>query len=171
MASGDTLFEFGPDDNVPPAADFATKDNFAAATGLREVLDFDGTAANETAIFGKGHVWPSNYSGGGIDVIIHYSLDGTDAQAVEFEVSVEVVQDDDDQDAGGQDFGAATNIADTPATNTANYSNITAAGAISHENCGSPAVGDRMRLKVTRDYDHAANTDDVQIHAVHVKEQ
>ena len=169
MASGDTLFVFTPTDNVPPASAFATLDTFAAATGLRSVLDFDGQAADETAIFSG--VWPSNYAGGGVDVIIHYSLDGTDAQDVQFEVSVEVVQDDDDQDAGGQDFGAATDITDTPATNTANYSNITAAGAISHANCGSPAVGDGMRLKVTRDYDHAANTDDVQLHAVHVKEQ
>lgn len=169
MASGDTLFVFTPADNVPPASNFATLDTFAAATGFRLVLDFDGVAADETAIFSG--VWPSNYDGGGINVIIDYSLDGTDAQAVEFEVSVEVVQDDDDQDAAGQDFGAATNIADTPATNTANYNNRTAPGAISHANCGSPAVGDRMRLKVTRDYDHAANTDDVQLHAVHVKEQ
>jgi len=168
MASGDTLFVFTPIDNVPPASAFATLDTFAAATGFRLVLDFNGSAANETAIFSG--VWPSNYTGGGIDVIIHYSLDGTDAQDIQFEVSIEVVQDDDDQDAGGQDFGAATDITDTPATNTANYSNITSAGAISHANCGSPAIGDRIRLKVTRDYDHAANTDDVQLHAVHVKE-
>lgn len=170
MASGDTLFVFGPDDNIPPTSNFATKDMFAAATGWRDVLDFDGTGDNETAIFGKGHVWPSNYAGGGIDVIIHYSLDGTDAQDVQFEVSVESVGDNHDQDAGGRDFGAPTDITDTPATNTANYSNITAAGQISHVNCDSPAVGDRIRLKVTRDYDHAANTDDVQLHAVHVKE-
>ena len=122
MASGDTLFVFTPANNVPPAADFATLDTFAAATGFREVLDFDGIAANETAIFSG--VWPSNYAGGGIDVIIHYSLDGTDAQDVQFEVSAEVVQDDDDQDAGGQDFGSATDITDTPATNTANYSGM-----------------------------------------------
>ena len=168
MSSGDTIFKFTPPQNIPPSSNFATADTFAAATGFRLVLDFDGTAANETAIFAD--VWPSNYAGGGIDVIIDYSLDGTDAQAIQFEVSVEVIQDDDDQDAGGQDFGAATDITDTPATNTANYNNRTAAGAISHANCGSPAVGDRMRLKVTRDYDHAANTDDVQLHAVHVKE-
>ena len=167
--SGETLFIFTSANNVPPATDFATLDTFAAATGLRSVLDFDGTAANETAIFSG--IWPSNYDGGGINVIIDYSLDGTDAQDIQFEVSVEVVQDDDDQDGGGQDFGSATDITDTPATNTANYNNRTAAGAISHANCGSPAVGDRIRLKVTRDFDHAANTDDVQLHAVHVKEQ
>ncbi len=169
MASGDTVFVFLPANNVPPSSNFATLDTFAAATGLRSVLDFDGVAADETAIFPS--VWPSNYAGGGINVIIHYSTDGTDIDAVQFEVSVEVIQDDDDQDAGGQDFGAATDITDTPAAATANKSNITAAGAISHANCGSPAVGDRMRLRVTRDFDHAANTDDVQLHAVHVKEQ
>jgi len=100
MASGDTLFVFTPKDNVPPASNFATLDTFAAATGFREVLDFDGTANDETAIFSG--VWPSNYAGGGIDVIIHYSLDGVDPQAVQFEVSAEVVQDDDDQDEDGK---------------------------------------------------------------------
>ena len=169
MASGDTLFIFLPTDNVPPAANFATLDTFVAATGFRLVLDFDGSAANETAIFES--VWPSNYAGGGINGIVHYSPDGTVNAAIQFEISIEVIQDDDDQDAGGQDFGSATDITDTPATNTANFSNITAPGAISHANCGSPAVGDRMRMKLTRDYDHAANTDDMQFHALHVKEQ
>lgn len=169
MASDDTLFIFTPANNIPPPSAFATLDTFAAATGVRMVLDFDGVAADETAIFPG--VWPSNYAGGGIDIIIHYSTDGTDIDAIQFEVSVEVIQDDDDQDVGGQDFGAATDITDIPAAATANKSNITAAGAISHANCGSPAVGDRMRLKITRDHDHAANTDDVQLHAIHVKEQ
>lgn len=168
MASGNTLFIFLPEDNIPPTTAFATYDTFAAATGNRSVLDFDGAAADETAIF-QG-VWPSHYSGSGINVVLHYSTSGTDAEAVQFEVSVEVIQDGDDQDAGGQDFGAATDITDNPAA-TANFLDVTTAGAISHANCGSPAAGDMMRLKVTRDFDHAANTDDAQLQAVVVKEQ
>jgi hypothetical protein len=168
MASGNTLFIFLPEDNIPPTTAFATYDTFAAATGIRSCLDFDGAAANETAIF-QG-VWPSHYAGGGINVVIHYSTSGTDAQAVQFEVSCEVIQDGDDQDAGGQDFGTLTDITDTPSVNTANFVNVTAAGAITHANCGSPAAGDRMRLKITRDFDHEANTDDVQFHAAVVTE-
>jgi len=171
MASGDTLFIFLPQDNVPPASNFATVDEFAAATGYRQVLDFIGSggSADEAAIFES--VWPSHYAGGGVNVVIHYSTDGTSVGAVQWEVSIEVTQDLDDQDAAGQDFGTATDITDTPSTATANILDITAAGAISHVNCGSPAVGDGMRLKVARDHDHATNTDDAQLHRVVVTEQ
>ena len=169
MASGDTLAVFAAADNVPPSSAYATLDTYAAATGVRSVLDFDGSAANETAIFPFS--WPSHYDGGGVNVTIWYSTDGTDVDAVQFEVSFEVVQDDDDSDAAGQDFLTVSNITDTPATATANYTNKTSAGSVSHANCGSPAVGDAGRCKITRDYDHAANTDDVQLHRVVVTEQ
>ena len=91
--------------------------------------------------------------------------------AIEFEASVEVVQDGDNLGAGGQDFGTLTNIPDTPSTATADYINITAAGAISHVNCGSPSAGDGMRLKITLDHDHSTNSDVIQLHKVVVTEQ
>jgi len=170
MASGNTLFVFLPQDNVPPATNYATLDTFAAATGLRTVLDFIGSggSADEAAIF-EG-VWPSHYAGGGVNVVVHYSTDGTSVGAVQWEVSIEVIQDTQDQDAGGQDFGTLTDITDTPSTATANILDVTAAGAISHANCGSPAVGNAMRLKIARDHDHATNTDDAQLHRVVVTE-
>lgn len=170
MASGDTLFEFFPAANQPPTTNYATLDVFAAADGIRRILDFIGSggSVDEAAMFPG--IWPSNYAGGGVDVKVHYSTDGTSVGAVQWEVSVEVVQDQDDQDAGGQDFGTLTDITDTPSTTTANIVDITAVGAISHANCGSPAVGDRMRLKIARDHDHATNTDDAQLHAIVVTE-
>ena len=171
MASGDTLFVFEPQNAVLPATNYATFDTFNAATGIRLVLDFIGSggSADEAAMFSG--VWPSHYDGGGINVVVHYSTDGTSVGAVQWEVSVEVLQDTDDQDAGGQDFGTLTDITDTPSTATANILDITAAGAISHANCGSPAVGDGMRLKIARDHDHATNTDDAQLHKIVVTEQ
>lgn len=171
MASGDTMFRFEPPGSVPPASNYATLDTFAAATGLRMVLDFIGSggSADESMIWED--VWPSNYGGGGVNCVVHYSTDGTSVGAVEWEVSIEVIQDTDDQDAGGQDFGTVTSIADTPSTATANIVDVTSAGAISHANCGSPAAGDRMRFKLARDHDHATNTDDAQLHAVVVTEQ
>ncbi len=170
MASGDTLFKFFPQGNQPPGSNFATLDTFAAITGLRWVLDFIGSggAADESAIFED--FWPSYYSGGGINVVIDYSTSGTSVGAVQWEVSVEVIQDQDDQDAAGQDFGTATDITDTPSTATANILDRTAAGNITHANCGSPAVGDRMRFKIARDHDHATNTDDAQLHGVYITE-
>ncbi len=169
MAAGDTLAIFLPRAADLPSSNYATFDTYAAATGIRMVLDFDGSAANETAIFAGN--WPAHYDGGGVNVVLWYSTDGTDVDAVQFEVSFEVVQDDDDTDAGGQDFGTATDITDTPATATANYINKTSPGSVSHANCGSPSSGDAFRLKITRDYDHAANTDDAQLHRVVVTEQ
>ncbi len=170
MASGDSLFQFFPQGNQPPATNFATLDVVDAATGSRIVLDFVGSggSVDEAAIFEA--YWPSHYGGGGIDVVIDYSTDGTDVDIVQWEVSVEVLQDGDDQDAGGQDFGTPTDITDTPGTATANILDRTAAGAISHVNCGSPAVGDRMRFKIARDHDHATNTDDAQLHGIYVME-
>ena len=170
MSSGNTLFKFFPQDNEPPATNFATRDTFAAASGDRLVLDFIGSggSVDEIAIFSD--FWPSNYDGGGIDVVAHYSTDGTDVDVVQFEVSVEVIQDRDDQDAAGQDFGTATDITDTPGDATANFNNVTAPVAISHANCGSPAKGDRMRFRIVRDHDHAANTDDAQLHGIYITE-
>lgn len=170
MASGNTMFQFFPAQNTPPTTFFATPDTFAAATGIRHVLDFVGSGGSddESAIFEA--FWPSHYAGGGIDVKIDYSTDLTSVGAVQWEVSVEVLQDTDDQDAGGQNFGTAIDITDTPSTATANILDRTAAGVISHVNCGSPAVGDRMRFKITRDHDHATNTDDAQLHGIYITE-
>ena len=170
MASGDILFVFKPNDNVPPLTNFATPDFITAATGLRAVLDFIGSggSVDEVAIFED--VWPTWYDGGGIDVVVKYSTDGTSVGAVQFEVSIEVIQDTDDQDAGGQDFGTATDITDTPSTAAANVLDVTAAGAISHVNCGSPAKKDDMRLMIKRDHDHATNTDDAQVGKIIVME-
>lgn len=52
----------------------------------------------------------------------------------------------------------------TPQTATANYINRSTGKFISHEDMGSPSAGDMMRLRALRDYDHVANTDDMQLH-------
>ena len=105
MASGDALFAFFPAGNTPPASSFATFDTVAGATGIRLVLDFRGETGDETAIF-EGY-FPAHYAGGGVDVVVDYSPDGTVNAAIEFEVSIESLQDNDDQDAGGADFVAS----------------------------------------------------------------
>ena len=171
MASGDLLFKLKAKQNIGPATNFATPDVIAAATGKRLVLDFVGSggSVDESAIFEDQ--WPSHYGGGGVDIVIDYSTDGTSVAEVEFELSLEVIQDQDDQDAGGQDFGTVTNRTDTPSTATTNVLDRTAVAAITHANCGSPAVGDGMRLKIARDHDHGAgNADFAQLATVYVTE-
>ena len=169
MASGQTIFEFFAQDNQPPATNFATPDTFAAVTGDRHVLDFAGAGADESAIMQRW--WPSHYDGGGIDVIVDFSTDGTVTAAIQFEISIEKIIDTSDQDAGGVDFDQTPvkDITDTP-SGTINQNVRTAALSISHGECGSPAVGDRMRIKITRDFDHATNADDVQLQGVYIKE-
>ena len=62
-----------------------------------------------------------------------------------------------------------TDITDTP-NGTANVTDITPAGSITHANAGSPSAGDLVRFRVSRDFDHAANADDGQVIAIHVTE-
>lgn len=170
MSSGDLLFVLYPEDNSPPDTNPATPDRFAAATGFRDCLDFVGSggSADEVAIFKV--TYPEWYDGGGIDIVNDYSTDGTSVGAVEWELSAETLKDQDDQDAGGEDFGTVTNIVDTPSTATANIRDRTAAGSITHSNLGSPAKGDDGRIKLARDHDHATNTDDAQFHRLYVVE-
>ncbi len=171
MATGDpisVLFKDGA--GIPPPSNYATPDSFAAATGTRVILDFVGSGGSVDEAYIDGFTMPGQYGGGGLDFVVDYSTDGTSVGAVQWEISVEVVQDLDDQDAAGQDFGTSTDITDTPATATANFNDRTAAGSVTHANCGSPVEGDRLRVKITRDHDHATNTDDGQLHAVYVTE-
>lgn len=168
MASGDTLFVLVPQMNQPPSSNYATLDTITAVTGLRWVLDFDGSAADETAIFPI--TWPSHYDGGGITLVAKGSTDGTSTGDIQLELSVEKTVQGSDLDAtGGADFGTATDVTDTP-SGTADQKMVFASGAITHANCGSPAAGDSGRLKVTRDYDHASNTDDFQFEEIYVTE-
>jgi hypothetical protein len=170
MASGNSLFGFLPAGAQLPTGNFPQRAYFDAATGVREVLAFIGSggSADEAAMFAG--IWPSYYAGGGVDIVLDYSTDGTSTGTVQWETSFEVLQDQDDQDAGGQGFGTVTDITDIPSSATANVLDRTAAVSVSHSDCGSPAVGDRMRLKIARDHDHETNTDDAQLHSIHITE-
>ena len=67
------------------------------------------------------------------------------------------------------DGRTAVNVVDDPSAN-ANEFNITTTGNLSHSDAGSPAVGAFIIIRATRDYNHAANANDLQLLAVHVKE-
>ena len=170
MASGDTMFVLLPQDSIPTTTVYATHDTIddgSTVVGVIPVLDFAGATADESAEWAR--VMPSNYAGGGLTFEIAYAAAGTVGTAVQFEVrAIQMVATDaiGSQDLQGQ---TATDITDTP-NGTANVVDITPTGAISHANAGSPAVGDYMRIRVSRDYDHAANADDAQLIAVYVTE-
>lgn len=170
MATTDTLFELLPHGSVPTTTAFATLDTLSDSStvvGVMPVLDFPGTTPDSHAEWVM--MMPSHYDGGGLTFEINYATDGTDADAVQFEVrAIQMVAAD---TITSQDLQAqtATDITDTPST-TANVLDVTPTGAISHANAGSPALGDYVRIRLSRDYDHAANTDDAQVLSVLVTE-
>ena len=162
MASDDTLLILLPHGSIPPATVFATLDvlsDGSTVVGQIPVLDYAGATADEHAEWVA--MMPSHYDGGGLTFEINYAMDGTDGSAVQFEVRViQMVAADaiGSQDLQGQ---TAIDITDTP-SGTADILDVTPTGDISHANAGSPAAGDYVRIRISRDYDHAANADDVQ---------
>lgn len=170
MASGDTLFQLLPHGSLPSTTVNATLDTISDGStivGVVPVLDFDGSAQDEVADWVG--IMPSHYDGGGLTFTIYYAPSGTATNAVQFEVRAVKTVDGDtitSEDLGG---ATATDITDTP-TGTANQMHVTTTGAITHANAGSPAAGDMMRIRLRRDYDHAANTDDAQVLGVLVTE-
>ena len=171
MASGDTLFILTPQSYTPPAANYAPlatiADGSTPAMSI-PVLDFDGSADASADWY---VTVPSHYAGGGLTFSYTYAMSSTDGDAVEIEFRAFTFADASSILTAdlGMDGRTAVNIADDPSAN-ANEFNITATGNLSHSDAGSPAVGAFVVIRATRDYDHAANGNDLQLLAVHVKE-
>lgn len=170
MASGDSLFVLLPHGSIPTTTVFATLDTISDAStivGQMPVLDFDGVTADEHAEWVM--MMPSQYDGGGLTFEINYAMDGTDVQVVQFEIrAIQMVAGD---VVTSQNLQAQTpvEVVDTP-TSAANTLDIFPTGALSHANAGSPAVGDYLRIRLTRDFNHEANTDDLQFISCYVTE-
>ena len=170
MASGDTLFILTPQAYTPPGTNYATLDTVADGSAPAmsiPVLDFDGSS-NESADWYV--TVPSHYAGGGFTFSYAYAMsDGDGAVEIEFRAfpfadASSILTAD-----LGMDGRTAVNVADDPSDND-NEFNITTTGNLSHSDAGSPAVGAFIIIRATRDFDHAANGNDLQLLAVHVKE-
>lgn len=171
MATTDTLFILDPLSYSPPATLFATLDTISdgsAPVAVIPVLDFDG-AADEHADWWV--TMPSHYGGGGFTWSYKYAVDGTDVDIVELELRCIVLADLDILTGDlGIDTATASAIQDTPASTPTNKLNVTATGTLSHANAGSPSVGARLVIRITRDISAATNTDDLQLLEVLVLE-
>ena len=172
MASGDTLFILTPQAYTPPATLYATLDTVAAGSTPAmsiPVLDFDGGSQDESADWYV--TVPSHYAGGGFTFSYAYAMSSTDGDAVEIEFRAFPFADASSILTAdlGMDGRTAVNVVDDPSAN-ANEFNITTTGNLSHSDAGSPAVGAFMIIRATRDFNHAANANDLQLLAVHVKE-
>lgn len=152
MASGALLSRFGAAANQPPAASFATPD---VRNGLL-VLDFDA-AVDESALFVD--VLPPNYGGGGLTVKLRWMASTATSGMTRWQVAIERHQRGVD-DSDGDSFAAAASAGSVAAgvSGSEVETVIALAAGAAMDNL---AVGERFRLKVTRDADQTSGTDDM----------
>ena len=163
MASGQTLAIFVPLHNEPPATVYATLDT----RNNVPCLDFDADA-DESAVFSD--VLPRNYAGGGITVYLIFaaSSDTNAAHKCRWDVSIERGNTDIDADS----FEAVQSVTGNP-NGTSGITTTVSIAFTDGAQIDSLAVGERFRVKVTRDANHVSEDDmtgDAELYAVEIKE-
>lgn len=164
MASGNTLLCFFPQDNEPPASNFATLDT----RNSHLVLDFDAST-DESAVF-KG-VLPSHYSGGGLTIKIHYAMTSATSGNVVWQTAIERVGDG-QQDIDSDGFASAQSSGAVAVPGTSGHVDICSVAHTSGAQMDSLAVGEGFRLRVNRDADNGSDTasGDAELWAIEVLE-
>jgi len=162
MASGDTLLIFHPYNNEPPSSNFATLDT----RNQHPVLDFDG-GTNEDAVFSA--VMPQNYDGGGVTVYIHYSMESDTTNDIDWDAAFERVGDQ-QQDVDSDSFATAQSVDNTTVPGTSGLVDIVSIAFTDGAQMDSVAVGEKFRLKITRDAASDTSTTDAELHAVEIRE-
>lgn len=163
MASGNTLAAFFPQDNEPPAANFATLDT----RNGHPVLDFDA-ATDEDAIFSC--VLPRNYAGGGLTVYLHWAATSATSGDVVWNVAFERIGEG-SQDIDSDGFASAQAATATASATSGNV-DIQAITFTDGAQIDSIAVGEAFRIKVTRDANNGSDTmtGDAELVGVEIKE-
>ncbi len=149
MASGNTLVCLFPNDNEPPASNFATFDTRNA----HPVLDFDA-GTDETAQFTA--IMPSNYAGGGVTVVLQWAASTATTGNVVWAVSFEDIGDE-TQNIGSDGFASAQSVtAAAPGTSgLVQYSSVAFTNGAQMD---SVVAGDLFRIRVVRDADNVNDT-------------
>lgn len=140
MASGNTILIFTPQQNEPPASNFATFDT----RNQHPVLDF---ALNEIGVFSG--VMPRNYAGGGITIYLHYAMTSAVANDIKLETYFERIGDQ-QQDIDSDGFASAQNTGDITVPGTSGNVDIVSTTHTSGAQMDNIAVGEGFRLKVKR---------------------
>lgn len=139
MASGETLCRFTAQCNEPPAANLAT----LHIRNGHPILDF---ALTEIGIFSS--VFPTNYSGLGITVYLHYAMTTDIADDIKLEVSFERIGEVLDID--GDSFAAAQNTGDIVVPGTCGLVDIVPVTFTHGAQIDNLVAGEGFRLKVER---------------------
>jgi len=165
MATGDTLLVFTPLSNEPPATIYATLDQRNA----HPVLDFDGSADEEAVFTG---VLPRHYAGGGLTAYLHVMFSSATSGNAYWQVAIERM-DDGTLDTDADSFAAFQGAAGNPNAASGIMTLVTITFT-SGAQMDSLAAGEAFRLKIRRDADGTAGTDDVatdaELVAVEIKE-
>jgi len=164
MASGDTIFILDPASSIAPTTGGATLDTVADTSTppiVIPVIDFDGTTSEHR----DWHVTcPSNYAGGGFTISWKGGTNNTSTGTLELEIRILKISDADiltnDLGIDGQ---TEASITDTPPATPANKLNYSTTATLSHANARSPAPGDRLVIRATRDTATDTNTGDLQL--------
>ncbi len=162
MASGDTLLILTPAHNTPPTSNLATLDTRNAHL----VLDFD-VSTNESAIFAP--IMPQNYAGGGVDVYIHYSMTSATSGDIDWDAAFERVGDQ-QQDVDTDSFAAVQSVDNTTVPGTSGLVDIVSIAFTDGAQMDSVTVGEKFRLKITRDAASDTATGDAELHAIEIRE-
>lgn len=163
MASGDTLLVFTMQQNEPPSSNAATFDT----RNQHLLLDFDDSS-DEVAVF-RG-ILPKNYSGGGIDIFLHFAMSSATSGNAVWETSIERL-DEGGQDIDSDGFASGNNdFVGVPGT-SGQLEYI----LISHTDgaqMDSLAVGESFRLKVSRLGSNVSDTatGDAELLAIEIRE-
>lgn len=143
MASGDTLDVLTPLSNEPPSSNAATLDT----RNQHPVLDFDATT-NESAVFSS--VLDRAYAGGGITVYIHYSMSSATSGGIDWDAQIERIGDQ-QQDVDSDGFASAQSVDNTTVPGTSGNVDIVNITFTDGAQMDSLAVGEKYRIKITRD--------------------
>jgi hypothetical protein len=163
MSSGDTLLQFGPLHNEPPATNAATFDH----RNQHPVLDFDPTT-NEDAVFSG--IMPQHYAGTtGVTVYIHYSMTSAVADTVDWDAAFERIGDQ-QLDVDGDSFAAVNSVDNTTVPGTSGLVDVVSIAFTDGVDMDSVAVGELFRLKITRDAASDDAAGDAELHAVEIRE-
>lgn len=163
MASGDTLVQFSPLHNEPPASNAATLD----LRNQHPVLDFDATT-NESAVFSA--VMPQHYAGTtGVTVYVHYAMSSAVADTVDWDVAFERVGDQ-QLDIDGDSFAAVNSADNTTVPGTTGLVDIVSIAFTDGADMDSVAKGEGFRLKITRDAASDDAAGDAELRWIEIRE-
>ena len=163
MASGNSLVTFHPWQAEPVVSNYATQD----VRNYHPVLDFDPDT-DESIVFSD--ILPRAYSGGGITVYIHWAASSATSSNVVWMVAFERIGDE-QQDIDSDGFATAKSVTAAVPTTLGNVS-IDSIAFSNGAEIDSIAVGEKFRIKVTRDADNASDgaTGDVELVGIELKE-